>query len=219
MVNPNRQGSDPSMDDILHERRQIRKKERDFRRKGIIPMSNLPTGAQEGNVSALLQLMGTLPPHMRPGNVGSYNKVTWPYWNQVNFDFGVNPTWTAATKQTQSFQVSQEAAFILMSITRKAYTYSTASELAPLQLEIRDRQSSRQLNDRPIPLQMIGKRSRPTILPTPMLIMPNAFIDLTLTSWITGSQATVGNGKHQISFFGYRVRVEDADKVLSSIFG
>jgi hypothetical protein len=66
---------------------------------------------------------------------------------------------------------------------------------------------------------MIGKKSRPTILPTPLLVMPNAFIDLTMSSWVPVSQATTGSGKFQFSFFGYRVRVEDADKVMSSIFG
>ena len=106
-----------------------------------------------------------------------------------------------------------------MSISRKSYGYSTSSELAPLQVEIRDRQSSRQFNDRPIPMQMIGKKSRPTVLPTPLLIMPNAFIDVTVSSWLTGSQATVGSGKMQFSFYGYRIRVEDADKVMSTIFG
>jgi hypothetical protein len=162
-----------------------------------------------------------IPPHMMPGNVGGYNKVTWPFWNQVNFDFGTNPTWSSNTRSTQSYQVSQESAFLLMAISRKTYSYTTASELAPIQFEIRDRQSSRQLNDAPIPLQAIGKKSKPTILPTPMLIMPNAFIDVTITSWLPVgvSQATTGTGKIQISFFGYRIRVEDADKILSSVFG
>lgn len=181
---------------------------------------NLPLGAVEGDVATLKSnLAQVIPPYMMPGNVGGYNKVTWPYWFQVNFDFGANPTWSPSTRQTQSFQVTQEAAFLLMAISRKSYGYSTASELAPLQVEIRDRQSSRQFNDRPIPLQMIGKKSRPSVLPTPLLVMPNAFLDVTASSWITGSQATVGTGKLQLSFFGYRIRVEDADKVMSTIFG
>ncbi len=181
---------------------------------------NLPQGAVEGDVATLKShLQSVIPPYMMPGNVGGYNKVTWPFWFQANFDFGTNPTWSSSSRQTQSFQVTQEAALLLMAISRKGYTYGTSSDLAPVQLEIRDRQSSRQFNDRPIPIQMIGKKSRPTILPTPLLVMPNAFIDLTMSSWVPVSQATTGSGKFQFSFFGYRVRVEDADKVMSSIFG
>lgn len=181
-----------------------------------------PFGAVDGDVASLKSnLSQVIPPYMMPGNVGGYNKVTWPFWFQVNFDFGTNPTWSSASRQTQSFQVTQEAALLLMAISRKSYGYDTASELSPTQVEIRDRQSSRQFNDRPIPMQMIGKKSRPSVLPTPMLVMPNAFIDVTMSSWLTSgiSQATVGKGKFQLSFFGYRVRVEDADKVLSTIFG
>ncbi|MEO5348877.1 MAG: hypothetical protein H7836_04450 [Magnetococcus sp. YQC-3] len=193
------------------ERKQIRRTERLLRKEyNQMEQKNLKT-----------ELQKVIPPYMMPGNVGSFTKVTWPFWYNVSFDFGANPSWSSNTRQTQSFQVSQEAAFLLAAVSRKSYSYTTASELAPLQFEIRDRQSSRQLNDRPIPLQMIGKRSKPTILPTAMLIMPNAFLDVTMTSWLpsTVTQASTGTGKFQISFFGYRVRVEDADKVLSSVFG
>lgn len=197
--------------DWQDERKQIRRNERLLRKEY--------NQMEKNNLQDTLKKV--IPPYMMPGNVGSYNKVTWPFWYNVNFDFGTDPTWTSSTKSTQSFQVSQEAAFLLMAISRKGYAYSTASELAPLQFEIRDRQSSRQLNDRAIPLQMIGKKSHPTVLPTAMLIMPNAFIDVNMSSWIPNgvSQASVGSGKLQLSFFGYRVRVEDADKVLSSVFG
>lgn len=204
--------------DWKEERKEIRRLEKKMRKEHN--MSKLSVGAIEGNPATLKEhLKKYLPEHMVPGNVGGYNKVTWPFWQQVNFDFGTNPTWSPSSKLTSSFQVTQEAAFLLMAVSRKTYSYSTAGELAPVQIEIRDRQSSRQFNDRPIPMQMIGKKSLPSILPTPMLIMPNAFIDVIMTSWITGSQPTVGNGKFQFSFFGYRVRVEDADKVLSTVFG
>lgn len=200
--------------DWREERKQIRRQERLMRKEHKM------YGGVEGSVADLKQnLLRVLPAHMVPGNVGSFNKVTWPFWYQVNFDFGVNPTWSSATKQTQSFQNTQEAALLLTAVSRKAYSYTTASELAPVQIEIRDRQSSRQFNDRPIPMQIFGRRSHPTILPTPMLIMPNAFIDVIASSWVPSPQATVGTGKFQLSFFGYRIRTEDAGAVLSSVFG
>lgn len=165
-------------------------------------------------------LASILPSHLVPGNVGEYTQVTWPFWNQLDFDLGVNPSYTENTKQTQSFQNTQEAAFLLMAISRNHYGYDNASALAPLQIEIRDRQSSRQFNDKPIPLQMIGRRSHPTALSTPLLIMPNAHLDVQVTSFMPSgnTMATVGKGKFQLAFFGYRIRVEDSGKVLSSIF-
>lgn len=207
--------------DYLEQRKQIRRLEKQMRKEHkMANHKELSVGAIEGNPSTLKDhLRKYLPAHMLPGNVGEYNKVTWPFWFQVNFDFGNNPTWSSATRQVQSFQVTNEAAFLLMSVTRKSYAYSTAGELAPVQLEIRDRQSSRQFNDKPIPMQMFGIKSRPSILPTPMLIMPNAFIDVTMSSFVPAPQVTAGSGKFEYSFFGYRVRVEDADKVLSTIFG
>lgn len=164
-------------------------------------------------------LQRILPPGMVPGNVGNINEVMWPFYDAITIDFGTDPTYTANSRLTGSFQVTQEACLLLSKISRKSYSYSTAGELAPLQLTFRDRQSSRQLNDRPIPIQMIGRKSFPTVLPTPYIIMPNGNFEVEVTSWLSGSQATVGSGKHDFIFEGYRIRIEDQDKVLSTIFG
>lgn len=193
----------------LAERRLIRRLERKNRK-----------AHKRGNMNLKEELARKLPVNLMPGNVGDLAKVAWPFWFQVNFDFGPAPTWTPATSQTSSFQVTQEAAFLIMGIYRKSNSYSTAGELAPLLLQIRDRQSSRLFMDKPMPWQTIGKKSRPTIFSTPMLVMPNAFIDVTLTTFATNQATAPGeSGKQQVSFFGYRVRVEDADQVLSSVFG
>lgn len=166
----------------------------------------------------LQDLKNVLPSYLQPGNVGKMGEVTWPFSYSVGFDFGASPTWTPTTKQVQSFQVSQEAGLLLMALRRKSNDAS--GDLSPLQVELRDRQSSRQFNDRPIPMQNIGKKFRPTIFPTPMLLFPNAFLDVTITSWLTtGSQTSTSDGKFNITFFGYRIRTEDLGTVLSSVFG
>lgn len=163
----------------------------------------------------------TLPAYMIPSNVGDINEVAWFFWEQMTFDFGENPTWSPLTNQQQSFQVTQEAGFLITGISRSYNSYGTAGALAPLQVSFRDRQSSRQFNDNPIPLQTIGIKGKPTILPTPYFLLPNAFFDGFMTSFQTnsGGQVTTGNSRHQLSFFGYRMRVEDAEKVLSTIIG
>jgi hypothetical protein len=140
-----------------------------------------------------------------------------PYWYQVDFDFGVNPALTAATRQTQSFQITQDAGFLLTTISWDAEDYTTASRLGPYVVEFRDRQSSRLFNNAPIPVQHIGTRSNPTKLIVPMLMMPAAFFDVTMSTFAL-AQATVGTGKHQFSFGGMRVKVADFDKILGTMF-
>lgn len=167
------------------------------------------------------QLDKVIPPYQRPSNVGPMNVVTWPYYHDVSFDLGTNPTWTSSSSQTRNFQVSQEAGFLLMAVGRNAWDSSHAGDLAPLQIEIRDRQSTRVFNDRPMPIQNIGKKKDPTVFPTPMLIAPNAIIEVIASSWVdsTVSMPTVGIGKFDLFFFGYRIRIEDLNKVQSTVFG
>lgn len=209
------------MEDWKEERKRIRRQEKQMRKEYHMS-KQLNVGAIESDPKSMVaKLRKFLPDHLIPSNVGGYDSVAWPFWFSVNFDFGTNPTLSTATRQTQSFQVTQEAAFMLMAVYRKSYEYGTSGELGPYQMEIRDRQSSRQFNDRAIPIQMIGNKSRPSIIPTPMVIAPNAFIDVTMSSWLPSgvSQATTGSGKHQFTFFGYRTRMENADNLLSLIYG
>lgn len=165
------------------------------------------------------QLARKLPSFLMPGNIGGYNKVTWPFWTVVDFDFGTDPVYGPTTRQSRQFRVSQDGAFLLQAITRNSFSYDTAGELAALQLKFIDRQSTRQLNDLPLPIQAIGHKSKPAIFPTPYLLMPSALFEVELSSWLPADQATTGNGRHQFVFFGYRVRVEDFENVLSTVVG
>jgi hypothetical protein len=102
------------------ERKEIRRLEKKMRKEHNMK-KQLSVGAIEGDPRDLKNhLKRYLPPHMMPGNVGGYNKVTWPFWYQVNFDLGTDPTYSSATRSTQSFQNTQEAAFLLMSVSRKS---------------------------------------------------------------------------------------------------
>jgi hypothetical protein len=164
-----------------------------------------------------------LPDHLVPGNVGAFTSVVWPFWFPVDFEFGTDPSLIGGnvTSQIQNFQVSQDGAVILIGVSRQADSYTTSGHLGPYTVEIKDNQSSRQFNDKPIPIQMISSgKGRPTKLPLAMLLMPNAMIEVKMSTWLPQgtTQATLGSGHHQFAFFGYRVRIEDAEKVLSSVF-
>lgn len=213
--------------DIRFKERQLKLREKALHQEqtGIITDRRLaaslpPEIAQGANGQSLhARLAKLLPEHMVPGNVGGLNRVQWPFYHVFDFDFGDNPTLSyPASQQSASFQVTQEAALLLMALSWSPFDNGVSGLKGPYNIEIRDRQSSRQFNDAPIPMQMLGRRSQPTILPTPMLIMPNAFLDAVMRVWNTTPINPQGSGKHQVAVFGYRVRPQDADKVMSLIF-
>lgn len=154
------------------------------------------------------QLRSKIPAHMFPGNVGNQNKVIWPFHFTVEFDFGANAVWSSATRLTKFFQVTQDAGFLLTGIARSHDGFNAGNELAPLGIDIRDRQSARQFNNAPIPLQAIGRHSKYTRIHEPLWINPAAFVDVTITSLLnTPTAASVApSGKMWLTFFGYRMR-------------
>lgn len=199
--------------------RQFRRFYKQFKKKGI-SMSDGTFPYRTPGANLKQELIQKLPAYLMPGNVGELNSVSWPFFFSLEFDFGDDPTLDLNTRQTQNFRVDQEAAFIWNTLFLGANNYATAGYLGPYQITIRDRQSSRQLNDAPLPLQMIGTKSNPSVLPTPFLIMPSALIDTEMSSWLPAgvSMNTSGSSKIQLTFGGYRVRIQDAQKVLSTIY-
>jgi hypothetical protein len=201
-------------------RRDIRSRE-----KSVQARSQYLSGPSQFAYSGLKNLHGemkaNLAPHMLPANVGALNEVAWQFFFQAQVDIGTNPTISTSLIKKSYFQVDQEAAFILMSVSRAHLVdgNGSATEMAPLKVEFIDRQSSRRFNSGAVPLQQIGNNSNPSIFPTPMLLMPNAFLDIEVSGMSATPFAYTGSGLVQFSFFGYRTRVENAQKVLSTIFG
>lgn len=202
-------------------KRQLRNRE-----KSVQARAQVLSGQAQYGYNNLKMLKGdmqaSLAPHMMPSNIGGINEIAWEFFFQAQVDMGVDPLISSSLIKRGYFQVDQEASFILMSISRSHLVdaaNSSATVDSPLQVEFIDRQSSRRFNSGPMPLQVIGNNSNPMILPTPMLIMPNAFLDIEVSGMPTVPQAWTGSGIIQFSFFGYRTRVENAEKVLSTIFG
>lgn len=206
------------IDTLTRMKQQLRADERGLRERQALLLSQ-----PQVNKTDLRSALGQyLPPHLMPGNVGGFNCVTWPFWFSVNFEFGDDPVIQGGiTRQIQTFQVTQEAALLLIGVSRQADSYNTAGHLGPWNITIRDNQSSRQFNDGPIPIQMISaKGGLPTKLPICMLFMPNAIVSCEMGNWLPQgvSMPSTGSGSHQFTFFGYRIRIEDTEKVLSSAF-
>lgn len=184
----------------------------------------------------LHQAMATfLPQQLVPQNVGGLNTVAWQFQFTTDFDLKTTKPWidqvaatgngaiSSFTRQTQSFQVTQEAAFLMMGIMRHANDYNDAGDLGPLTFEFRDAQSSRFFNNEPTPIQMFGQKGYMQYMAVPMILMPNAKFEITLgcnlDEGVTQQVPADASGVHRCTMMGYRVRVADAEKVLSSIFG
>lgn len=201
-------------------KRQLRNQERSLRaREQYI---NQPQQYAYGGAKQLkASLMGSLAPQFMPGNVGGINEVAWPFYFQANVDFGDSPTISSSITEKTYFQVDQEACFVLQSI---GVGFSDKGEgsavaLAPIQVEFIDRQSSRRFNTGAVPVQIFGDNSNPSVLPVGMILLPNAFLDVYVSGMNDVAQDFVGDGTVQFSFFGFRTRIDNASKVLSTIFG
>lgn len=204
-------------------KRQLRSREKSIRAREEYVRE--PSQYQYNNLKELRgALQSSLQPQLMPGNVGGINEVSWPFFFQVEIDFNNDPTFADNVFARNSFQVDQEAALILWSIERSHSTDAngfSATINAPLQVEFIDRQSSRRFNNAPIPLQSIGSNSNPTIFPTAYYLQPNAFLDVVVSGInpVSQPQTFTGSGRIQFSFFGNRVRIDDAGKVLSNVYG
>lgn len=176
-----------------------------------------------GAMSLKQNLDAALPASMRPGNVGSINRVIWPFW------FTFTAPELAPNAASQGFTtITQEAAFVLMSYTKAVYKktvgpiytyvdpddYTSAGQTDGLKFTLRDAQSTRTFHNAPLELDSVGNPQFPSILPTPILFLPNSTIEVTYQN-DNASDTYVPF----ITMFGYRVRIEDAQKILSTVVG
>ncbi len=163
---------------------------------------------------------------LMPGNVGDINKIVWPFW----FSFNA-PELAPNVSSQASFSVSQEAAFIWMSFTKVVfkrtgggpnYDYTaidasdeTASgDADDLTVYFKDSQSSRQFGRNPMPIDVVGSPQDPTVFTTPIMFLPNANVE----AYYSNSHAS-NIYVPFITAFGYRVRIENAQEILSLITG
>jgi hypothetical protein len=169
-------------------------------------------------------LRAALPSTMRPGNVGDINKVIWPFW------FTFTPVELAPGRTLQSsLTITQEAAFVWMSLAKvvfnktagPTYTYvdpdnftSGTGSTPGLFFSLRDSSSSRTFQSGPQPVDTVGPPDEPTVLPTPVLFLPTSNIEA-----IFSNQHATKTYVGLITLFGYRVRLEDAQNILSTVEG
>lgn len=209
-----RQEAELLFEQIKNETRDVRDREQALRAR-VKSMSNNPI---IGSSDLGPNLSKILPPHLAPKNVGELGGVMWDFFFTVTLDFGTNPTFGPNSKVHDDFRVDQEASFMLIGFSRSYNDNGFAGRKAPINLTLRDLQSTRQFNSESFPIQDIGEAGLPTKLDTPLLFAANATVRVEAGSWVPEDMATVGNGKHEITFYGLRVRDADNVKVVSQMF-
>lgn len=190
-------------------------KKKSLQRQGLPPVS--------GAMSLKANLDAALPATLRPGNVGSINRVIWPFF------FTFTAPELAPNSASQGFTtITQEAAFVWMSYTKSVYKktagpvytyvdpddYSSVGQTDGLKFTLKDAQSTRTFHNSPLEIDSIGNPQFPSVLPTPILFLPNSTIEITYQN-DNASDTFVPF----ITMFGYRVRIEDAQRILSTVVG
>lgn len=202
--------------DFLNAKENALKRKELALQQGIAPT----TGPQ-----TLKQNLGNaFDPAMRPGNVGDINKVIWPFFfTTESIIIDINTT------SRTGFTITQEAAFIWMSYTKTVYSVAGGTDFTYvdpddstvagtsrfLSFTIRDSSSGRDYQNLPIDLDATGNPRWPTKLPRPLLFLPNQNVEI---SFVNSSTTPGDVFAPFITAFGYRIRIEDAQNILSTIF-
>lgn len=164
-----------------------------------------------------------------PGNVGQINEVIWPFFYTSRDQNRQVPLLPPGSSVLSSFTVTQEAAFVIMSYQKAVFIVDPqtgdVSYIDPgqpdagaksngLNVTFRDAQSSRVFNDEPTDINQLGFWKKPSVLQAPMLLLPNSTFEVEYSNDDT-------NNTYQVlmTFQGYRVRIDQARELLSTIVG
>ncbi len=161
----------------------------------------------------------------RPGNIGDINQVIWPF-SFVFSSQDVNP----GSSVINSFSVTQEAGFIMRSMTKQVYlkdgfgfyTYidpyavsESTNSANGLSFTLKDAQSSREFNGRAAQdIDTIGNANFPTMYPSSIFLLPNQTMQILFTN-----NHPTNIYRPFVVVSGYRIRVSDAQKILSTVTG
>lgn len=161
----------------------------------------------------------------QPGNIGDINKAIWPFYFQFNTqDIAPGKSFVA------QFSVTQEAGFLMRQVVQStfrlvgsAYEYIDPSYFdegvnSPngLTFTMEDAQSTRNFNG-PIPedVSLLGNANFPRIWPSTSFLLPNQTMLMNLSNNVTSTDTF----RCFITVMGYRIRIPDAQKILSTVKG
>ena len=190
-------------------------------------------GGMSGNESGCYDQMQLtdVPYWTAPGNVGDINTVIWPFYFATEF-LEILPNTgggggSAVGSVSSSFSVTQEAAFIAMwftkvvflktviaGVTNYQYLDPDASagggKAVGLSVSFTESSSTRQLVNLTMNMDHIGSPRFPSLMPTPMLLLPLENFKTIYSN--SGNDTFVAF----ITFFGYRIRIQDINNIQST---
>ncbi len=183
-------------------------------------------GAESSASDLLANIKSAVGGQLTPGNIGDINGVIWPFYFPT--DVPESPLAVDETFQT-GFSVTQEAAFIFMSFVKTVYlvedpggpaeswTYLDPDDSNPsapgLVFTLRDGSSSRQLFNTPMAMDHFGNPLFPTKFPRPVMLLPNQVMQIQFVN-----QHPTNVYMPFLTAFGYRVRVDEAQKLMSLVY-
>lgn len=157
-------------------------------------------------------------------NAAGINEVIWPFWFS-----SVKARVLQSNNARSDITITQEAPFILVSMVKSLYTLANAGLVnetityidpnniaAPvasgLNITFLNSQSKQYLFDQPIPVDHLGHAEKPYILDSPYMFLPNSNMEINFSNTNTTTDYFV-----IITFFGYRMRLQNADNMLGLV--
>lgn len=187
--------------------------------KKIIDANSSVENIKKNIASLEAQLSNTLP-DMTAASLRDVNQIIWPFTFSTGF-IKTSPTKSFAEK---NITITAEAGFVATKIVKQVFERIapnvfkmvdskdyTAAQIDSLKIALSDPQSGRNFFRNPMPIQSIGDAFFPTKLEGRPMILPNSA--LRVEFYNDGAKEYYSN----ISIIGYRIRVENAQELLSLV--
>lgn len=159
------------------------------------------------------------------GNIEDLNKIVWPFWFQTNDILVVS-----GAEVNSNINITQEAPFVITHMTKVVFEYidlgggnfsyqyvnpkisdSNDNIANNLFFSIMDSQSSRTWVDEPISINTVGDANDPFIFDTPYMVLGNQNLEVRFNNQSDTGKSYICS----IAFHGYRMRIEEAQGILS----
>lgn len=172
------------------------------------------------NVLELETQLANKLPDMTSAGIRDINQIIWPFV----FSTGFVRTSSSKKFSEKNITVTAEAGFVATKVIKQVFKkvgagdyqlvdsrdYS-ADQFDELKIAISDPQSGRNFFRNPMPIQSIGDAFFPTVLQGRPMILPNSALKVEFYN--DGATEYYSN----ISIIGYRIRVENAQELLSLV--
>jgi hypothetical protein len=172
------------------------------------------------NIASLEAQMSNKLPDMTSAGIRDINQIIWPFI----FSTGFVRTSSALKFAEKNITVTAEAGFVATKIIKTVFekigvgdyklintSDLTEDQIDNLKITISDPQSGRNFFKTPMPIQNIGNARFPTDFISRPMILPNSALNFGFYN--DGAKEYYAN----ITVIGYRIRVENAQELLSLV--